>query len=125
MSTELRIKLAHIGMEPAIIKIHEQRIKNKLAYLKRKSSNVDTSNLFAERQRLIQHRRWNVRNDARSTHLALGFLTGMPYESLEINCEVGKRNRHIYPKVCEMVFKYGPDETKSTVARKVADWIGM
>lgn len=105
--TELCIKLAHIGMEPSIIRKHEKRIKNRIQYLKDKQSNdgVDTS--YNELHRLQHHRRWVVRNEARATHLALGFLSGKSYKAMEHKTCVHVRRCYIKPKMIKMIMKYG------------------
>jgi len=127
MSIELRIKLAHLGMEPALIRKHEVRIKKKLEYLKNKNTNIDVNSLIQQRQRLNHHRRWTVRNAARATHLAIGFLNERAYFSMERNTEVGKRDKHIVPEVVRMVNKYRIG-TVDIVPYKVDDimnWIYM
>lgn len=106
MSVELRIKLAHIGMEPAIIRKHERRIKKRLQYHRDTLSNRDPCGDEALRHSLIQHRRWNVRNEARATHLACAFIKETPYRDCEETCDVGKRVKHIDHRTINMIRKY-------------------
>lgn len=118
MSTELRIKLAHIGMEPAIIRKHEKRIKARIAHIKAKGGN-DTQTSYSELHKLQHHRRWDVRNAARATHLACGFIKGIPYSAMESKTDVGKRRLYIAPAVVKMVRKYhDPEFTKE----QLDDW---
>lgn len=106
MSTELQIKLAHIGMEPAIIRKHEKRIKRRIARLKAKGANDLTAD-YRKLHNLQSHRRWEVRNAARATHLALGYLKGVSYKAMEQKTCERKRDLYIVPDVVRMIRKYG------------------
>jgi len=121
--TELRIKLAHIGMEPSIIRKHEKRIKNRIQYLKDKQANVGVETSYSELHRLQHHRRWIVRNEARATHLALGFLSNKSYKAMENKTCVHVRRCYIQPKVVAMLIKYNyTDSTKEYVTKLVIEW---
>lgn len=112
--TELRIKLAHIGMEPNVIRKHERRIKARIARAKARGVN-DHSTSYLELHKINHHRRWVVRNEARATHLACAFIRGTPYSSVELKCEIGKRDRYISSKVLGMVSRYADDEFINSV----------
>lgn len=122
--TGLCIKLAHIGMEPSIIRKHEKRIKNRIQYLKDKQSNdgVDTS--YFELHRLQHHRRWIVRNEERATHLALGFLSGKSYKAMEHKTCVHVRRCYIVPKMMAMIrkYEYSDGTTRAEVTDLINEW---
>lgn len=121
MSTELRIKLQHIGMEPGIIRKHEQRIKRRIAHIKNKQSNQDVAPSYAELHRLQHHRRWDVRNAARATHLALGYIRGKPYSEMEDPnlTNTFKRDAYIVSPMMKMIRRYGDDDVSS---KMVHEW---
>ena len=123
--TELRIKLAHIGMEPSIIRKHERRIKNRIQYWKDKRLNNDDEVIlsYSELHSLQHHRRWDVRNEARATHLALGFLSGKSYKVMENKACIHVRRCYIQPKIVEMVLKYGHTTfSREEITEQVKDW---
>ena len=80
----LKVKIKSLAAEAKIIRVEER--KNKKA-----------------RQGLAEHRRTVVRNEARHSLLAYGFLRGKKYSQMEAKC-------HEYPdfeRVERMVKKYG------------------
>lgn len=72
---------------------------------------------------LAEHRRWDVRNESRATHLAIRFMEHKSYEGIEQNVKEGyKFEQYIVPRVIAIVTKYG-DVPKSEVPTKVLAWI--
>lgn len=114
MSIELKIKAKHLALEPAIIRHEERKLLNQIAWKKQKYQVVnlhdhpDTSKLKSKWWSLNLHRKYNVRNEARATHLARAYIAGMPYKSVE-----SKRDNEILfknvimPRILSMVAKYG------------------
>lgn len=111
MTTKLKIKSKHLALEPAIIRHEEKKLQKQIAWAKK--MNPDDNALPTEewlRQDLTNHRRWEVRNEARATYLAIAFLSGVPYKVLE----KARKNEvnfkaYILPRVVSMVLKYGPE----------------
>lgn len=113
MSIELKIKAKHLALEPAIIRKEECKLLKQIIETKRfhqVNDNIgDLIYPFHRKWReLNSHRKWDVRNEARATHLARAYIKGMPYNAVE-----NKRNEeytfqtYILPRVCSMVAKYG------------------
>ena len=122
MSIQLKIKSKHLALEPAIIRHEERKLQKQIAWLK-KNAQADNSLPKEEwlRQDLTNHRRWDVRNEARATYLAIAFLAGKPYASLE-KSRKNENNFNVYilPRVVSMVLKYGP-EIRDDRERKIVD----
>jgi len=113
---ELKVKAKSLAAESKIIRIEELKLKRTPVRYKDKKV-VD--NIVS----LAEHRRWNVRNEARATHLARAFLAGKTYVSVESNC----KDRHflfqwILPRVISMVKKYGGFDHRLVSHRIVGDW---
>lgn len=67
---------------------------------------------------LNQHRRFDVRSEARSAQLAYGFLRNRPYRSMEQKC-------HTVPnaaRITEIAVKFGRLDKKQTAAA-VMEWL--
>ena len=115
MSIELKIKYKHLALEPAIIRMEEQRLRKQLAWFKKKYqitdifSDDDARKIHSKWFNLYHHRITVVRYEARATHLARAYLAGMPYEKVESkrHCDFTFVNV-IMPRVYTMIAKYGP-----------------
>lgn len=116
MSIELKIKAKHLALEPAIIRKEEQKLLKQIKHTKQHHQVNDDFNdltypLHVKYSSLSAHRKWDVRNEARATHLARAFLHGQSYKDIEI-----KRHdewvfkTYIIPRVFAMVAKYGPNK---------------
>lgn len=72
---------------------------------------------------LINHRRWDVRNEARATQLAVRYLSNGTYQGVEKDVKEGhKFEIYIVPRVIAIVKKYGtgnPNEVKD----KILGWV--
>ena len=109
MSVELKIKAKHLALEPTIIRKEEQKILKQI----RSSKCNDTAEAFRKFESLHNHRVWNVRNEARATHLARAFIEGKPYRSVENKVNDPSVLRcYILPRVIAMVAKYGKNEDR-------------
>ena len=100
---KLRIKAKHLATEPAIIR-HEER----------KVTGMDKWNLQ-------QHRKWDVRNEARATQLAIAFIKGKDIKRIEPMLRDRNDYRHtlVLRRVISMVKKYGDRNIADSV---VSDW---
>ena len=105
MSIELKIKSKHLGLEAKVIKFEEAKLKKQIRWhSKAQSAN---KKLEWKLNSITEHRKWNVRNENRSTFLARAFIAGVPYKTVEHKCkDVHKREQYIAPRVLSMVKKY-------------------
>lgn len=98
---KLKIKAKHLATEPAIIR-HEER----------KVSGMDKLDLQ-------YHRKWDVRNEARATQLAIAFLKGKDINSIEPKLKNAMDHKHVLvlQRVVSMVRNYGGRDIPSTEIR--------
>lgn len=109
MSIELKIKAKHLALEPAIIRKEEQKILKQI----RSGKVNDTIELLRKFNSLHDHRVWNVRNEARATHLARAYINGKAYNNVEHKVhDKSVLKCYILPRVVAMVAKYGPNEDR-------------
>jgi hypothetical protein len=94
----LRVKIKSLAAESRIIRSE-----------KRKTNDPDL------KQSLNRHRTWDVRNEARATLIAYGYLRGRKFSEVEPLCKNPNfRKLYIMPKVKSMVDKYGNKEQKES-----------
>lgn len=89
--TKLKIKAKHLATEPAIIRHEEKKLAGKYA------ASI-----------LRSHRLWDVKNEARATQLAIKYLKGHKYSSVEK--KVHDKHKLYYvvlPRILSMVKNYG------------------
>lgn len=121
MCIELKIKSKHLALEPSIIRCEERKLKKRMKH--NRDGEVSYWDLSRQRDNLILHRRWNVRNESRATELARAYLAGKPYSHVE-----KKRNDEvlfqmkIVPRIVAMVTKYGNKEQRSVDRQKIQEW---
>ena len=120
MSIELKIKSKHLALEPAIIRREEKKIL-KQARAGRCNDSTDgssTAALLRKYESLHNHRKWNVRNEARATELARAYLTNKPYKSVELKRkDETKFIVYIVPRIVSMVNKYGTTPVDDKIIR--------
>ena len=118
MCIELKIKSKHLALEPKIIKHEECKLKGQIKYTK----GTDIS-LIWKLNSLTNHRKWNVRNEARATELARAYLAGKSYNYVE-----KKRNDdvmfqlYIIPRIHAMVTRYGKGDQRKVTVDMIRDW---
>ena len=121
MCTELKIKAKHLALEPGIIRKEENKLRKQMKY--NRDNAVTYWDLERKRDSLCNHRRWNVRNEARATELARAYLAGKPYNHVE-----KKRNEdvmfqmYIVPRIVAMVTKYGKGEQRKIDRTHIKEW---
>jgi hypothetical protein len=100
---KLKIKAKHLAAEPAIIRHEERKLKG------------------LEKKDLQDHRKWDVRNEARATQLAIAFLKGKDYKRIEPKLRDPFDWRHsvVQKRVIAMVKKYGGYVDR---AKEVIEW---
>ena len=121
MSIELKIKSKHLALEPSIIRKEENKLRKQMKH--NRDGEVTYWELERKRDNLCNHRRWNVRNEARATELARAYLAGKPYSYVE-----KKRNNdgmfqlYIVPRIHAMVIRYGNKEQRSIDRKVIQEW---
>ena len=126
MSIELKIKAKSLQEEARIIRKEEDKLKRLIDWVE----NVLFSEALDERDTwlsLKQHRRWDVRNEARATHLARAFLANQRYSDVEkpkLNSPDtdGHLMNRIVPRITTMVNKYGRIPYTLTDSH-IRDWV--
>jgi hypothetical protein len=121
MCIELKIKSKHLALEPSIIRCEERKLKKRMKH--NRDGETSYWELARQRDNLILHRRWNVRNESRATELARAYLAGKPYSHVE-----KKRKDEtmfqmmIVPRIVAMVTKYGNKEQRTVDRKKIQEW---
>lgn len=116
MSVELKIKTKSLTEESRIIRKEEHKllktVRWNLARHRESGSNdeyeIHSDTSFYKRQQLEKHRKVDVRNESRATHIARAFIAGVPYSVVEnkVN-DVDTFEKFILPRVVKMVMRYG------------------
>lgn len=121
---KLKIKAKHLAEEAKIIRFEENKLR-KVPFHKRSEIVKYSYGNYARcyLSSIKEHRRWDVRNEARSTQLAIAYLKGKKYFSVEKLCtDPTKRDVYIVPRVLKIVQKYGD---KDTTRKNILDWINQ
>lgn len=127
MCIELKIKAKHLALEPAIIRQEERKLKKRMRY-HRSDDSVSAISLEWKLHSLTNHRKINVRNEARATHLARAYIAGKPYSYVE---STTRRNdwsieayfiQFIIPRVTAMVQRYGDKEQRKVDSKTILEW---
>jgi hypothetical protein len=112
MSIKLKIKAVSLQDEARYIRKHERR------FLKHARLNVEGSvEARSNFNSLQQHRKLDVRREARATHLARAALKGTPYRRVEEK----SHEEPPYLRVHQLLRKYGSFSDSWSVER-VRDW---
>jgi hypothetical protein len=129
MSIKLKIKSKHLALEAGVIRFEELKLKRQIEWLK--THQKDEATFRSEWESLNSHRRFDVRNEARATYLARGYIEGRKYNTIEYEIkDLGTFNSYILPRVVSMVIKYKlrkiekfmkPDDVKA-VREEVKTW---
>ena len=96
------------------IKEAELRIQiNKLAEEARLTRREEIKWFGSDKQYFKNLRKWNIRNEARAAQLALAFLLGKSYRSIESTCvDHGKRNCYITQAMRKVIMEYSTFDFK-------------
>ena len=131
MSIKLKIKSKHLALEAGVIRFEEQKLKRQIEWLKQHQKNETETSIMGTWNSLNSHRRFEVRNEARATYLARGYIEGRKYNTIEHEIkDLGTFNSYILPRVVSMVIKYKigkiekfmkPDDVK-TVRDEIKAW---
>jgi hypothetical protein len=123
MSIELKIKEKHLALEPGIIRAEELKLQEQINYLKSKGKEI--GDLGYKLGRLSEHRKNEVRNEARATHLARIFLAGKPYKYAEQKRREDKEwifQNLIIPRITAMAKKYGGRTYMAIEDKAIKEW---
>ena len=126
MCIELKIKSKHLALEPGIIRHEEKKLKKRMKYHRGEGTNV--FELEWKLQSLINHRRNEVRNEARATQLAIAYITGKPYSSVEVKRRLDREQvfvLYVLPRVLAMVRRYGSGEQRKAELTTLKEWSKM
>lgn len=128
MSIELKIKAKHLALEPAIIRKEEYKLLNQIKHLKKYHQVNDNYSdivypVHSKWSSLQYHRKWDVRNEARATHLARAYIKGIPYKDVELKCKDPITFKYrILPRVLDMIAKYGDKKIRKYWDGKKSDY---
>lgn len=118
MCIELKIKAKHLALEPKIIKHEESKLKGQIKYTK----GTDIS-LIWKLNSLVNHRKWNVRNESRATELARAYLAGKPYSHVEKKRKDNVMFQlYIIPRIHAMVIRYGKGDQRKIAVDVIKEW---
>ena len=122
MSIELKIKSKHLALEPKIIRTEEEKLKKRMKH-HRSGDTVSSISLEWKLHSLTNHRKINVRNESRATHLARAYLANKPYNY----CEKKRKEdyyfqQYIAPRVLAMVIRYGTGEQRKITKETIEEW---
>jgi NCAIR mutase (PurE)-related protein len=103
---KLKIKSKHLAKEPAIIKHEEAKLKAGF-----------------QRDSLRDHRVLDVRNEARATQLAIAFIRGKTYNSIEQHVKdlAHPKHQQVAKRVLSMITKY---HSKKVTRAAISTWSG-
>lgn len=102
--TFLKIKIMSLATEAQIIRAEERRWPR--------------AGMQGTRFELAQHRRFDVRNEARSALLAYGFLRGRPYLRMEAKCWTAPD----VSRIMEIAAKFGGID-KKMIQPMIRGWL--
>lgn len=126
MCIELKIKAKHLALEPAIIRKEEEKLKRRIKH-HRSDDQVSAISLEWKLHSLTNHRKIDVRNESRATHLARTYLAGKPYAYAEQKRHAGYSHdaffvMFIVPRVVAMVTRYGTGDQKKITKDDIIEW---
>ena len=106
---KLKIKAKSLAEEAKIIRKEERKLLD-----------IPKNSEYAiSETELTFHRKWDVRNEARATQLAIAYLKGKKYKDVER--KIHDRELllvYIFPRVFKMIQKYGDGKIKQFDLKK-------
>lgn len=106
----LKVKVKTLAEEARIIRREERIKKAQARYARAKGKDDAGIGIDMVREQLYMHRKFQVRKEARCTHLAYAYLRGIPYTMLERTMKTQPN----WENVARMVKKYGNGEELPT-----------
>lgn len=110
MSIELKIKAKHLALEPAIIKHEIKKLGKQISWIERNTNEKDIWSLVCKQGNLQSHLDFDVKLEARATHLIRAMIAGTSYSRVENtkSMEYGKGYKYfaIRQRMVRMYKKY-------------------
>ena len=125
MSLELKIKSKHLAVESKIIRHEELKLKKQAKWQRERQgheADYDTQFLL---NKLANHRRYDVRNEARATLLARSYLAGKEYSQVELSRKEEKEMDFevvVFPRILAMINKYGNNKVTK---EQLQEWLKL
>ena len=131
---KLKIKNKSLAEEARIIRKEERKLKKMIKHAREAKEKNECISALAGIQ---FHRKWDVRHEQRATLLAIAFLKGKPYSSVEPKRNPERENEFIgciIPRICAMVNKYKYDSkayktldltTPEKTKTQIRIWLGI
>jgi hypothetical protein len=120
--TFLRIKIKHLALEPALVKLEERRKRAKAHYKALKASKAGNTPAYEDPWLAVEmrvHRLAVIRPEARAAQLAYAFLRGKSYASVEPTSKYAPPIQ----RVAELIVKYGAHTDKGLAMESLIPWI--
>jgi hypothetical protein len=119
MKAYLKIKIMSLAAEAAIIRREAGKWPRERDFAPDQRTDPKNRERWTTRLGLNQHRRFDVREEARAALLAYGYLRGRRYRRIEFKCwDMPDPYR-----VRDLVVKYGPEKNKAVVENALRAWL--
>lgn len=123
MSIELKIKSKHLGLEAKVIKFEEAKLKKQLKWHSARYS--PNQKLEWKLNSIVNHRKWDVRNENRATFLARAYIAGVPYKTVEHKRKPENEYKfqiYVLPRVLAMVNRY---HNRNVTKEGIDEWVNV
>jgi len=128
---KLKIKIKHLALEPALIRIEERKLLKQAAWRREHQTeeNQYTHEKYWDYETLRNHRIYDVRREARATQLAYAFLRGKKYEDIEQKRESNYWtvyfNNKMRKRIIDIVYKYQVTTwvDKEVIEEQINSWL--
>ena len=117
MKAYLKIKIKSLAAEATMIHREERRHNIGHRGRVRIRRQLARANDLTHAQRARLERRLAKPSESRASHIAYGFLNGLPYNRVEANCKTPPN----WSRVEDLVRKYGEDDVRVWMQR-FAEW---
>lgn len=105
-------------MSKTFLKIKIMSLAAEARIIRREANKWPRAGVMGTRYALNQHRRFDVRQEARSAQLAYGFLRNKPYRSIEEKCWDAPDET----RIIEIAVKFGKLDKKQAAA-SIKEWL--
>lgn len=134
MKSHLKVKMFSLSAEMTYIRRQEEKWKTKARIARKKQSELKdikslASLMYADKN-FWTHRfhRYELKLAARTTHLAYGFLKGIPYQMMENYCHGWRKgyasSEPDWKAIGETIERFSKDETNlQDIMQKFEEWL--
>lgn len=120
MSIELKVKAKSLGEESKIIRREEHKLRRQIKWHRDHQNHDKADRLWRKRMDIAEHRRVDVRQESRATHLARAYIKGIPYRKVEASTHSSVYDMaYIKGRVEKLVKKYGQKPVETS---KIMQW---